>query len=161
MKKYVYAMSAERSKLKYDMQRLSHRFSDHLIKCCIYGNTLNSYNHWIEDELATWLAFVNDITCKPNNKKLKVKDYQSNLFADLGDDLPEAKLSIYLWIEDNKRSKEYPEVTQSEQELAVTKLHKISLKCLNEISEILASKNNMSKKDWESYLHTLFDPICK
>ena len=70
----IYAMSMERDNAKIRVKGFSDVLPEHIIKCVVYGNTTNDLHHWVCVELCGFLSIVNDITVRPHNKKLKLKD---------------------------------------------------------------------------------------
>lgn len=158
----VYGMSLVRDKAVSKIASLSDKIEEHLLKCLVYKNSTDDYRHWIDDELATWISLVNDITIKPKDKKLKVKDYQSNLFGGLGDTYADANFALHLFrsnYTDSRKCKEpYPyfDIT--------TELISTTLDAFTDIQstlcEVLAKKNGLDKANIAKLLHTILDKYC-
>lgn len=167
MKRYIksssiFAMAIEKDKLEQRMRSWSDLIVEHLAKCAMYGDTLpgNKYNHWIEHELATWLSDTNDSICKHNNKKLKPSQYESILFGWLSDSPADARANLHdLQIHNKKHSNNYPYVEVDSD--MISRMTEISKRILATFIPLLASKNDLSKKDIEDKLHEILDPICK
>ena len=82
---------------------------EHLIKCIIYGNTLNCWNHWIDQELCVWLGIINDVRLKPKNRRLKARDLYQYLFTKFGDSKVDASIALRIFKTTNYRTKKYPD----------------------------------------------------
>lgn len=56
---------------------------EHIMKCCIYGNSTNNLNHWVNDEISQYFYVISalDIKCGKNNK-LKPNMYKKIVFTD-------------------------------------------------------------------------------
>lgn len=159
---YIKGMAIDRSKLITRMEAWDQEIVEHLAKCAMYGETLGygKYNHWIEDELATWLSDTNDAICKHNKGKLKPKQYESILFASLGDSRVDARINLHeLQRYNKKKTNSYPEVPVDDK--MVERMYLISERVKEEFVPLLASINNLSKEDIEEKLHSIIDPICK
>ena len=157
----IFGMSQERAPFKKKMESWGELIEEHLSKCAMYGDTLSGgkYNHWIEDELATYLSDTNDATFKPKGSKLKPHDYESLLFGGLGDDRTDARICLHNLQAYNRKQKEsYPYVTVDDD--MIDKMYRASQAIINKFVPILSTKNSLSKKDIESILHNILDPIC-
>ena len=159
----ILAMSTEKSKLEKRMEAWSDLIAEHLSKCAMYGDSLpgDKYNHWIEDELATWISDTNETICKHNHKKLKPKHYENILFGWLSDDVAEAKSNLHDLQIHNKRSggESYPYVEVDD--AMIDRMTKISSGILTTFVPLLSSINTTSKQEIETMLHNIIDPVCK
>lgn len=167
MKKYIgssaiFGMSVEKAKLMKRMDAWSDHIALHLSKCAMYGDTLpgEKYDHWIE-ELSVWLFSANDMTCKPNNKKLKPAQYESLLFGWLSDETAEARSNLHdLQMHNSKYNENsYPYIKVDN--AMIERMRKISADVLKVFVPILASKNNLTLEDTRNKLHAIIDPVCK
>ena len=154
-------MAMAKAKLEKRMDAWSDKIVEHLSKCAMYCDSLpgNKYNHWIEDELATWLSDVNETTCKHNGKKLKPSQYESILFGWLGDELSDARSNLHdLQLHNSRIENQYPYVKVDEE--MVRRMYEISRKIIEVFVPILSVKNSLTKKDIEKKLHEIIDPVC-
>lgn len=163
MKRFIYVCAAEtKDKIKDKMIARSDKITEHLAKCAMYGDSLGSskYNHWVEHELANWISEINELICKPDNKKLKSKFYENLLFGGLGDDLSDAKANLTdLQLYNGKKPNPYPFVDIDED--MVRRMYQISQEMFGKIVPILSTKNSYNTKDIEVILHHILDPVCK
>lgn len=67
---------------------------DHILKCLIYHDKLNSLSHWI-DEIASYCKFCDNVSIKTSSGKLSYNDYMNILLYDLGD----AKSDVFTWLD--------------------------------------------------------------
>ena len=158
---YILAMSIEKSRLEKRMESWSGLIAEHLSKCAMYGDSLpgDKYNHWIEDEIATWISSANDAVCKHNHKKLKPRQYEDILFGWLSDSRAEANGNLIdLQIHNKKSSEPYPYVKIDDD--MIDRMTKISSKVLTTFVPLLSSINTVSKPEIETMLHNIIDPIC-
>lgn len=167
VKKYIrasaiFGMSVEKAKLMKRMDAWSDHIASHLSKCAMYCDTLpgEKYDHWIE-ELSVWLFSANDMTCKPNNKKLKPAQYESLLFGWLSDETAEARSNLHdLQMHNSKYNENsYPYIKVDN--AMIERMRKISADVLKVFVSILASKNNLTLEDTRNKLHAIIDPVCK
>lgn len=155
-------MSQERAPFKKKMESWADLIEEHLAKCVMYGDSLpgNKYNHWIKDELATYISDTNDATFKPKGDKLKPKDYETILFGNLGDSEIDARISLHdLQVHNKKSSEPYP-FKHVDSDM-IDKMYRASQSLIKKLVPILSSRNSLDKKDIESILHNVLDPICK
>lgn len=158
---YISAMATEQKKLIKQLESWEEIVTEHIAKCVMYGDSLgiDKYNHWVEHEIATWLSDANDILVKPFNKKLKPHDYQSTLFAGLGDDKVDARVALHeLQRRNNKSTEPYPYVEVDDK--MIEKMFEVSGLIVKTFVPILSDTNSLSKKDIETKLHEVLDPIC-
>lgn len=85
MKRYIYAMSVDRSRAIRKATFYADTIAYHLIKLLVYHDIRkDDTDHWIY-EIADKLADVGQITIKPRGKKLKQLDYVDTTFSAFGD----------------------------------------------------------------------------
>ena len=158
----ILAMAMDKSRLEKRMDAWSDVIAQHLAKCAMYGDTLpgDKYNHWIEDEIATYIRDTNDIVCKHNKRKLKPKQYEDKLFGWLSNDAAEARSNLHdLQIHNKKSSQPYPYVEVDD--VMVERMRKISEQVIKVFVPLLASVNSATKYEIETKLHEIIDPVCK
>ena len=117
-------------------------YSNHLLKCVIFGNSTNNLNHWA-DEIAEYLDYINSIKIKPNNNKVRENYLYDYFFLASGD--VEFDYQIVLKSFQNKHGKKYPkfEITSS----LVSKTYNTFLDFADMFASVL-SKNNSYDKEW-------------
>lgn len=59
-------------------------YEDHLLKCIIYGNSINNLWHWI-DEIINIIIRINEIKIKTPSGRLSNNDYLDYLFLAAGE----------------------------------------------------------------------------
>ena len=159
MKRYIVGMSIPKAKAEQRLDHYSRMMSEHLVKCVIYPSS-DSYNHWIEDGLASWLSKSNEYTVKPLNRKLSASSYIDHLFGYLGEDRNDAKILLTDFQIDNQYADlKYPEFELSNQ--LINTMYAVCNAMVTTVASTLSTKNDRTKKDWEVYLHQILDPICK
>lgn len=164
MKRFIYiqAMSIAQSDLINKIKARRQKVAEHLEKCAMYGDTLGEgkYNHWIEHELATWISEINELTTKPSGKKLKPEAYSELLFGLLGNERSDSRSALIdLQLYNSKKKDQYPYIEIDNK--MVNRMYKITQDMLGKIVPLLSSKNRFTKKDIESLLHSMLDPVCK
>ena len=84
----AFPMSVAKDKLTADAKQLN----DHIMKCVIYGDSLSCLNHWIDDEITTWIYKASTISCK---HRISPNVYKSTLFCWFGEDSRDAESNLY------------------------------------------------------------------
>lgn len=155
----IYGMSMELKKAKDRIENLGDRVLEHVCKCILYGDSTSDYKHWIEDEISTWISYVNDLTVKPKNNKLKASDYDKLLLGGFGDSFADARINLAVEYNKCRDAKEqYPEVTITQD--MMNAMLDATLEMHNVIPTLLASKNTLDKKDIEVKVHNILDKYC-
>lgn len=158
--KNVLCMSIPRGKAKDKIEALGDIILAHVCKCVLYSASAKDYNHWIEDEIANWISLVNDLTIKPNNKKLKEKDYDLFLLGGFGDDMVDAKINLNLFYRKFRSDPEpYPEVNITDS--MVANMYEVTQKFHELIPSMISQNNNLTQSDIANKIHNIMDPICK
>ena len=67
---------------------------EHLLKCAVFKDTTGNLKHWINDEIAVYLADVNEIEVKTKKGKLNKVDYEKALLSDIGENSQDYKSTI-------------------------------------------------------------------
>ena len=167
MKRYIHSSTyisaaIDRNKLLVRLDAWGEEVAEHLAKCAMYGDSLGQgkYDHWIKDELATWISDANEAICKHNNGKLKPKQYEDTLFGFLGDSYVEARMNLHALQSRNKRySDAYP--FKQVDSAMIERMYSISNAVIAKFVPLLSSKNTFTKDDVEILLHSVIDPVCK
>ena len=110
---YIQAMSMSRSSAIDALSSQSKNLREHMCKVAIYDNSLNCKEHWIH-EIADSVYRVYDISIKPNNKKLKYRDYERHYLWSIGDSRNDASVFLADFRINNNRTKQYPIVDLTE-----------------------------------------------
>ncbi len=114
MKRYIrsssiFAMSMQRSIAIRELNGLANAVAQHVCKMAIYDNSLDCKDHWIH-ELADFISQANDITVKPKNKKLKLRDYENEFYGVLGETEKDANVFLNSFYRRNEINNKYPVV---------------------------------------------------
>jgi hypothetical protein len=155
----ILGQSFSRDKIKSRLNSHSKVILEHIAKCVLYGKNHRDYNSWIDTELAGWISLLGSLKSK-NNKKLKRQDYEDTLFGDLGTTKEDAKYNLEIENLDNQKKKPpFPAVKITDDLVS-----KMFLAC-KEIKEsmidlILNSKDEVSKDEAKSKLHSILDKYC-
>ena len=144
--KPIFAMSMDRSRAIKRMEGFSEVLPEHIIKCIVYGNTTNDLHHWVRHEICGYLSVVNNITVRPNDKKLKAADYISNLFGFMGDARNDAYVALGTFAVQNRQSKQYPDFKVTEE--LIDRVFFAFQSIIADTVPILTSKNNMKEEDF-------------
>ena len=105
MKRYIYAMSMERDRAKKQIAAFSPTIMEHMIKLLVYSDIRpDDIDGWIHT-IARSIHNADDITVKPNNKKLKNSDLISSLIGCMGDDVRDYRRALQAFREDNRNGK--------------------------------------------------------
>lgn len=154
MKRYIksasiFAMSMQRPIAIRELNGLSRTLAQHVCKMAIYDDSLNCKDHWIH-ELADYINQANDITVKPKNNKLKMRDYESEFYGVLGETEKDANVFLNSFYRRNVETKEYP-VVKITREMCERYVD-LSLFLIEYCKILLCSNNNM-------YLEKIEDDI--
>ena len=74
-------MTTSLSQAKKELKEQRDAFAEHFVKCCVWRNSTNDMNNWI-NTLSLICAYVGKIILKDTNKKLD-SSYYSNIFFDV------------------------------------------------------------------------------
>ena len=162
MKRYIKAMAFPRKDGEKQVRKMADVICEHIMKCIIYGDTLECYNHWVDDELGAWFHDVNTIYLKIDRKppKFKAAEYDEFIFSQFGEDEHDCKicLSGFRASNSDKYGGRYPdfEVTSelaSDLFKAVSELSRKMCRLLAESSP----KDPASKSGIQDLLHNVLD----
>lgn len=87
----IFAMAHSRKDVLARLSNLSDELSEHIIKCMVYGDQYNSYNHWIT-EISNFLTEASRLESKSG--KLSYNDYDRTLFKSFGTTMSDAKSNL-------------------------------------------------------------------
>ena len=150
-------MSTHRSAIIEFLDGWSKDVALHLAKCAMYQDSLGRYNHWVH-ELASWIVDGANMTCKPNDRKLKPNEYEDTIFKYFGTAVSDAERNLRELQRYNKKygSESYPYVEIDD--AMVNKMFDASQALMENIIPLMASKNKFKMRDMETYIHDAIDP---
>ena len=131
----------------------SQNIDDHVIKCVVYGRQMpENLHHWIQ-ELSTWLAEADSITCK---SKIKESEYIDQVFGMFGDSVGDAYLNLkqfkFRYVD---QLKEYPDFVIDS--TIIDRLFDTYLSITEESLKYLLSSKKHSKSEWYRLLNSLLN----
>jgi hypothetical protein len=88
----LFELAYERKNAINRLDNLSCQISIHMLKLIVFNDSADFY-HWLT-ELNGWLNQVDDISLKPNNKKLRKQDYLKYLKEHYLEDEQQISLNI-------------------------------------------------------------------
>ena len=152
MKRYIrntsiFAMSMQRPIAIRELNGLSNTLAQHVCKISIYDDTLQCKDHWIH-ELADYISQANDITVKPKNNKLKLRDYENEFYGVLGETEKDANVFLNSFYRRNLRSKQYPAVAITKE--MCKRYIELSQFLINYCKALLSFNNELSLEDIEN-----------
>lgn len=71
----IYAMAEDIAQLYRRMDDYKNLIHEHIGKCVIWGQDYKDYDHWVNDEIATW---IDRIARKKSKSKLKMGAVQEH-----------------------------------------------------------------------------------
>ena len=122
---------------------------NHIIKCIIYGDTTNSLNHWINQELSSWLSRISNMVVQTPKQKLSKQQYSKLLFDDFANDVYDMYVMIgffkdkYIHKEDLKNPLPDFELDYNISKLVFEGFTQVK----NAMSTLLASKSKYTKEE--------------
>ncbi|WP_302320382.1 hypothetical protein [uncultured Duncaniella sp.] len=152
MYKIIYGMSLSRDDVLKRFKGMSDEISDHIMKCVIYGDSLNSLDHWTL-EIGNWLNKANRVKGKA---KIKEKDYYNVLFSACGDDSDDAEINLdYFQNRYCRRSNRYPrfEITYD----LVSTLSVVYRDIISESIRIFKGSKVLSPRDWQQIVQQILN----
>ena len=134
----------------------------HLLNCILYGDSSGDYNHWVNQELSSWMVAANRILLK-GNKKLKKADYEDYLFGKLGDAEDDAFVALTAFQlhytgAHSKVNPPYPNFELDEQ--ITSDVFEFFREVKSKMCEILSQPNDLNKADFQRLLHEMMDKHC-
>ncbi|MCM1222121.1 MAG: hypothetical protein NC548_47390 [Lachnospiraceae bacterium] len=104
----IYAMSEPIHTLYKKMDDNQKNIHRHVAKCILWGKDYKDYDHWICDEIATW---IDQIARRKAKAKLKSSAVQEHLFDMVGDEYTDALIDLDdVYDECRRKLPPYPEV---------------------------------------------------
>ena len=87
--------------------------AEHIIKCVVYGDSLDCYNHWV-DEISAWFFDINNtqLKIKRNPPKFKDFEYKDFVFGLLGTTTTDASGALLSFKANNASYPDF-EITRS------------------------------------------------
>lgn len=156
MKRYIRAMGMERKYAQHYIESYSDVIKDHLIEIVVYKDSLNCYNHWV-NELAGWFADINntDLKIKRNPPKFKVYEYEQMIFGIFGGSTSDCKGALMSYKANNK---DYPDF-----EIDRTMILELSGAVRDIIDEFCflwanSKKNSISNEEMADRIKDILDP---
>lgn len=124
---------------------------EHIMKCIVFGNSLNNLNHWC-DEVASSMQNINKLKTK-NNTKLKENEYLDNFLLSHGDTKEDFEYKLKT-LSQTWRNK-YPkfEITKE----LINKTYNIFIDLASYLAPILNKVNNYNKDYFKSKLMDYFN----
>lgn len=145
----AFPMSVAKDKLTADAKQLN----DHIMKCVIYGDSLSCLNHWIDDEITTWIYKASIISCK---HRISSNVYKSTLFCWFGENSRDAESNLYdFYAKYIMRQKKYPKFEIDR--YLIERLNKVYREIEKEIINMFCDKYNYSKKDYNEVLKEILE----
>lgn len=164
MKRYVYAMSMERDRAKKQIASFSETIMEHIIKLLVYSDIRpNDIAGWIHT-VARSIHNADDVTVKPNNKKLKEKDILSSLFGCMGDDIRDYRRALLAFKEDNRRGLFNYDDKQSYPDFEVTfelsdDLMTMCYDIIDVTMPLLTDKKDHNVEEYEAKVRGIFNKL--
>lgn len=157
---YILGMAFTRKQAIQRLQSFSKQILEHVSKCILYGDVVNKnkYDHWIEDEIGTWIYDSHLLETK-NKRGLKFKDYQENLFGEFGTSLVDAKINLDLqYSADRKSANPYPKINISRS--IVENMYIVCNTISETFSKMLSENTDLTKAEIVEKLHQILDTYC-
>ena len=151
-------MSMQRPIAIRELNGLSQTLAQHVCKLSIYDDTLNCKDHWIH-ELADYISQANDITVKPKNTKLKLRDYENEFYGVLGETEKDANVFLNSFYRRNTVSKKYPVVDISDE--MKKRYVELSLFLIDYCRSLLPYSNELSLEEIEEDIKNRRKPTIK
>lgn len=145
----AFLMSVAKDKLTSDAKQLN----DHIMKCVIYGDSLGCLNHWINDEITTWIYKASTINCK---HKITSTLYKSTLFCWFGENQRDAESNLYdFYSKYVMRKGEYPKFDIDR--YLIERLNKVYREIEKEIICMFCDKYSYTKNDYSEVLREILE----
>lgn len=91
----IYGMSIPRRDALAQLEHNAKTLSEHVVKCCSYGDSLHCFDHWLR-EITNYISDASKI--KSKSGKLKNSDYMSTFFKFCGDERSDASRELSSFI---------------------------------------------------------------
>lgn len=143
----AFPISVAKDKLTSDAKQLN----DHIMKCIVYGDSFGCLNHWINDEITTWIYKASTVSCK---HRISSNVYKSTLFCWFGEDSRDAESNLYdFYTKYVMRRKKYPKFEIDR--YLVERLNKVYRELEREIIQMFCDKYNYTKEDFREVLNEI------
>lgn len=155
----IFGMAYERKKIIQRLEGFSKVILEHVAKCVMYGSSFHSYNHWISDEIATWIVDASDMYLD-KHKKLKARDYADHLFGEFGTEIQDARTNLHIQQNADKRADPpYPAVIVDKD--MISNMFEACTEIRDTFSSLLSETAPLEKADVELKLHEILDKHCR
>ena len=114
----------------------------HILKAIVYGNSLNSLNHWCR-EIGVWLDLCGNITLKPKNNKPNKNQYSNWIFSCWFSDKDNVRASLKFLAAE---CMDYPEFDITNE--LIDKVYDIGNQIQDNILDMLTQKSLYSAKTY-------------
>ena len=162
MYRVILGMAQERDKIIQRCKHTRDQLIYHLAKVVVYGDSLQCYNHWIQ-EIANMISKINKMSTKGTRTgKLKPKDYMSYLFGIVGNySISDARSDIEFFQSDNLEGRfgePYPDFEINSN--VIKRMYDCGKEVIPEMSKMLSEKNQYDMHDISVMLREIFDKHC-
>lgn len=147
-------MSMPISAAKARIEGFTLPYIDHIIRCVVFNNTTNDLIHW-ENEIATYISKVNDITVKPKAEKFSKQFYVENFFLYWGDEVIDYNIALFDF--QRREGKYYPNFEITDQ--LSNKVFEVVKDFSDYFSVIVSAKNSHTKQYFLHKIVEYFDDI--
>ena len=153
----ILGMAHSRKQIKSNAEFYQDDIACHVMKCLVYSRNHRDYNHWINDELAAWIADINSMAPK-KGFKIKPHDYSEWLLGGFGDELSDMKLDLKFFRNRFvvKHDPPYPDFNITPD--MCDKLYLILQKLSKDVMSKIGTYDSINSIRTE--LHKVLDPIC-
>lgn len=129
----------------------SETINKHLVYIFVFGNKLNSYQHW-RNELSTFLSIMSNITIKPNNKKLNDDVYYEYLFPHI-DTTSDANAEIaWAWVKHDDKNNSLPSLSDTLTDSLAKEFRDFKNEKSKELVDLLISDEKYTKGFFEELI---------
>jgi hypothetical protein len=162
MKRYVIAMSVTRKRAIWRMEAYADTLMEHIIKLVTYSDIRpNDVSGWLHT-VARCLHEGDEITVKPDSRKMTEEELEDSLFCAMGTSLNDYKGELALFQENNRKGKynhdgkeSYPSVEPDEESAKI--LMDICHEIMERTMPLLLDKQNHSIEEYENAIRDLFE----
>ena len=164
MKRYVRAMSLERKRAEKQISSYASIIMEHIIKLIMYSDIRPEDISGWEKSVAKWIQKADDITVKPDAKKLEPETIMRTLFSSMGDEIGDYDRELYKFLADNHNGKfnhdgkgNYPEFEVTED--ASETLMNVCDDIVDATMPLLIDKADHSLSEYIEVIKPIFDRL--
>lgn len=162
MKRYVIAMSLTKKRAIWRMEAYASTLMEHIIKLVIYSDIRpNDVSGWLHT-VARCLHEGDEITVKPDARKMTEEELEDSLFCAMGTELTDYRGELAVFQENNRKGKynhdgkeSYPPVEPDEESAKI--LMDICHEIMERTMPLLLDKQNHSIEEYENAIQNLFE----